>query len=53
MLGVKGSHINIIAKIGSRKGLANFEEILDKADGIMIVRGMLAGEISSEKVFTV
>ena len=51
ILGARGAHVKIIAKIQNQQGLNNFDEILAVADGVMIARTELSMDIPSEKVF--
>ena len=50
LLDAHNSRIQIIAKIESRQGIENMEEILEAADGIMVARGDMGVEIPLEEV---
>lgn len=49
LLGVRGNHIELIAKIENHEGIDNLEEIIRTADGIMIARGDLGMELKPEE----
>lgn len=47
-----GSDAPLIAKIEKREAIDNLESILDEADGVMVARGDLGVELSTEEVPT-
>ena len=46
-----GAGIQIISKIENQEGLANYAEILNSSDGIMVARGDLGMEIVRQREF--
>ena len=50
ILGSKGQHIKVLAKLQSQRALENFDQILETADGIIIARGYLGLSLDLEDV---
>lgn len=48
VLGTKGQHIKVLAKLQSQKALENFDSILEASDGIVIARGYLSLSLELE-----
>ena len=46
-----GKKIGIVAKVENMEGLDNFEDIVNKSDGVMVARGDLGMEIRMEQIF--
>jgi pyruvate kinase len=51
VLGDAASKISIISKVENMEGLDNFEDIVEKSDGVMVARGDLGMEIRMEQIF--
>lgn len=50
LLGTKGQHIALHARIKTLKGLQKIEKIIEEADGIQIQRGYLGMEMSHTNI---
>lgn len=46
----RDSHIHVIAKIEDQEGLDNIEEIIEVSQGIMVARGDLGVQLSTEQI---
>ena len=50
VLGTKGQHIKVLAKLQSKKALDNIDSIIEVSDGIIIARAYLGLSIDLEDV---
>ena len=50
VLGPKGAHIQVLAKIDTVESIHNFEELIKFADGVIINRVELGMELQAEKL---
>ena len=50
MIKAAGAKTRIIAKIESREGIDNLDEIIDAADGVMVARGDLGVEVEAKRI---
>ena len=51
VLGDAAENIHIISKVENMEGLDNFDDIVEKSDGVMVARGDLGMEIHLEQIF--
>lgn len=53
LLAEEGKHVKIYARIETSEAIFKFDEILEKADGIVIQHGLLSSKISYEDLCTI
>jgi len=51
VLGDFAKNVSIISKVENMEGLDNFNDIVEKSDGVMVARGDLGMEIRMEQIF--